>query len=115
MIAGLLIPGRPVGNMYFAAWSHNVIQNTVNLTNDLKMGEYRMSMLLTCVVLWANMLIYLNSQDTSSRYVPYSNLRYCLGRLCQLCCYDLDCEQQSRSSSQRQWRCFLERRDYTRL
>jgi hypothetical protein len=41
MIAGLLIPGRPVGNMYFAAWSHNVILNTVNLCNDLKMGEYR--------------------------------------------------------------------------
>ena len=42
MLAGLLLPGRPVGNMYFAAWSHNVILNTVNLCNDLKMGEYRM-------------------------------------------------------------------------
>ena len=41
MIAGLVLPGRPVGNMYFAAWSHNVITNTVNLSNDLKMGEYR--------------------------------------------------------------------------
>lgn len=41
MIAGLALPGRPVGNMYFAAWSHNVISNTVNLCNDLKMGEYR--------------------------------------------------------------------------
>ncbi|EFX06458.1 opt peptide transporter [Grosmannia clavigera kw1407] len=40
MIAGLAIPGRPVGNMYFAAWSHNVIVNTVNLSNDLKLGEY---------------------------------------------------------------------------
>ncbi|CEO58551.1 Putative Oligopeptide transporter 3 [Penicillium brasilianum] len=40
MLAGLLIPGRPVGNMYFAAWSHNVIMNVVNLCNDLKMGEY---------------------------------------------------------------------------
>ncbi|OJJ48593.1 hypothetical protein ASPZODRAFT_61713 [Penicilliopsis zonata CBS 506.65] len=40
MLAGLMIPGRPVGNMYFAAWSHNVIANTVNLSNDLKMGEY---------------------------------------------------------------------------
>lgn len=43
MIAGLVLPGRPVGNMYFAAWSHNVITNTVNLSNDLKMGEYRKS------------------------------------------------------------------------
>ncbi|GKZ36028.1 hypothetical protein AbraIFM66950_006901 [Aspergillus brasiliensis] len=40
MIAGLMLPGRPVGNMYFAAWSHNVISNAVNLSNDLKMGEY---------------------------------------------------------------------------
>ena len=41
MLAGLIVPGRPVGNMYFAAWSHSVIENTVNLSNDLKMGEYR--------------------------------------------------------------------------
>lgn len=41
MLAGLMIPGKPVGNMYFAAWSHNVIANAVNLSNDLKMGEYR--------------------------------------------------------------------------
>jgi hypothetical protein len=41
MLAGLMLPGRPVGNMYFAAWSHNVISNVVNLSNDLKMGEYR--------------------------------------------------------------------------
>ncbi|KAK1142050.1 hypothetical protein N8T08_008256 [Aspergillus melleus] len=40
MLAGLIIPGKPVGNMYFAAWSHNVISNAVNLSNDLKMGEY---------------------------------------------------------------------------
>lgn len=42
MLAGLMVPERPVGNMYFAAWSHNVISNTVNLCQDLKMGEYRM-------------------------------------------------------------------------
>lgn len=36
-----MLPARPVGNMYFAAWSHNVILETVNLSNDLKMGEYR--------------------------------------------------------------------------
>ncbi|KAJ5475523.1 hypothetical protein N7539_007810 [Penicillium diatomitis] len=40
MIAGFILPGRPVGNMYFAAWSHNVISNCVNLAQDLKMGEY---------------------------------------------------------------------------
>lgn len=41
MLAGLLLPGRPVGNMYFAAWSHNMVVNCVNMCNDLKMGEYR--------------------------------------------------------------------------
>ncbi|KXS96592.1 hypothetical protein AC578_11134 [Pseudocercospora eumusae] len=40
MIAGLLIPERPVGNMYFAAWSHNVVACTVQLSSDLKMGDY---------------------------------------------------------------------------
>ncbi|WXC60224.1 hypothetical protein SNK03_006087 [Fusarium graminearum] len=40
MLAGLMLPGKPVGNMYFAAWSHNVISNAVNLSGDLKMGEY---------------------------------------------------------------------------
>ncbi|KAJ5782256.1 hypothetical protein N7457_004030 [Penicillium paradoxum] len=40
MLGGLMLPGRPIGNMYFAAWSHNVISNAVNLSNDLKMGEY---------------------------------------------------------------------------
>lgn len=43
MLAGLMLPGKPVGNMYFAAWSHNVISNAVNLSGDLKMGEYRQS------------------------------------------------------------------------
>lgn len=40
VIAGLLLPGRPIGNMYFAAWSHNVINGTVQLSMDLKLGEY---------------------------------------------------------------------------
>ncbi|KAJ0164769.1 Oligopeptide transporter 6 [Colletotrichum tanaceti] len=40
MLAGLILPERPIGNMYFAAWSHNVISNALSLSNDLKMGEY---------------------------------------------------------------------------
>lgn len=40
LVAGLILPGLPIGNMYFSAWSHNVISSTVNLCNDLKMGEY---------------------------------------------------------------------------
>ncbi|XPT03472.1 hypothetical protein M3J09_012564 [Ascochyta lentis] len=40
VIAGLILPGRPIGNMYFAAWSHNVISGAVQLSMDLKLGEY---------------------------------------------------------------------------
>ncbi|CAN9292268.1 unnamed protein product [Alternaria alternata] len=40
VIAGLILPGRPIGNMYFAAWSHNVINSAVQLSMDLKLGEY---------------------------------------------------------------------------
>ncbi|KAH9432120.1 hypothetical protein MCOR02_006824 [Pyricularia oryzae] len=40
MIAGLILPERPIANMYFAAFSHNVINCTLNLSNDLKIGEY---------------------------------------------------------------------------
>lgn len=36
-----MIPGCPLGNMYFSMWSHNVIGNAVNLCASFKMGEYR--------------------------------------------------------------------------
>ncbi|KAK4221288.1 OPT oligopeptide transporter [Podospora fimiseda] len=50
-LAGLMLPERPICNMYFASWSHSVIFNAytvldavsgnrVTLSNDLKMGEY---------------------------------------------------------------------------
>jgi hypothetical protein len=68
MIAGFVLPGRPIGNMYFAAWSHNVISNTVNLSNDLKMGEYRQFTIALLDILsnLGNLLtLYLNSQDSS--------------------------------------------------
>ncbi|KAG6149703.1 hypothetical protein E4U37_006692 [Claviceps purpurea] len=40
MLAGLMVPERPIGNMYFSAWSYSVISNCVNLCGDLKIGEY---------------------------------------------------------------------------
>ncbi|KGO36711.1 Oligopeptide transporter OPT superfamily [Penicillium expansum] len=40
MLAGLMLPGRPVGNMYFAAWSHNVVLSAGSVSTDLKLGEY---------------------------------------------------------------------------
>ncbi|ODN75285.1 hypothetical protein L202_06468 [Cryptococcus amylolentus CBS 6039] len=39
-IAGVCQPGRPVANLYFSAWSHSVISQSLNLASDLKMGEY---------------------------------------------------------------------------
>ncbi|WVF65583.1 hypothetical protein IAT40_000313 [Kwoniella sp. CBS 6097] len=40
MVAGLTSPGRPIANLYFSAWSHSVISQSLNLASDLKMGEY---------------------------------------------------------------------------
>jgi hypothetical protein len=41
MLAGVLLPGRPIGNLYFSAWSYAVVSQSVYLAADLKMGEYR--------------------------------------------------------------------------
>lgn len=40
MIAGAMIPGRPLANLYFVAWSHQVILLSVNLANWQKLGQY---------------------------------------------------------------------------
>jgi OPT family oligopeptide transporter len=40
MVAGALHPGRPLANLYFAAWSHQVILLSVNLANWLVVGQY---------------------------------------------------------------------------
>ncbi|KAF4767263.1 hypothetical protein HAV15_009407 [Penicillium sp. str.  len=53
MLAGLMLPGRPVGNMYFAAWSHNVVMSSVSVSTDLKLGEYLKIPLRT--MLWTQM------------------------------------------------------------
>lgn len=41
MIAGLAIPGRPIGNLYFGAWSYAIVEQAESLSSELKMGEYR--------------------------------------------------------------------------
>ena len=81
MLAGLMVPERPVGNMYFAAWSHNVISNTVDLSNDLKMGEYRKYSGIAHDWSSANKLC---SQDPSACHVPDTVLGHCLWRFHQL-------------------------------
>ncbi|KAJ1023605.1 hypothetical protein NDA16_003222 [Ustilago loliicola] len=40
MIGGLIVPGRPLANLYFYAWSHSTIAQVINLSNDLKLGQY---------------------------------------------------------------------------
>lgn len=40
MVAGACMPGRPLANLYFSAWSHSVISQSLNLASDLKLGEY---------------------------------------------------------------------------
>lgn len=41
MVAGSLLPGRPLANLYFSAWSHSTIAQSLNLASDLKLGQYR--------------------------------------------------------------------------
>ncbi|KAJ5348698.1 hypothetical protein MYU51_015115 [Penicillium brevicompactum] len=40
MLAGLILPGLPVGNMYFSIWSHNVVTCACDLCGSFKMGDY---------------------------------------------------------------------------
>ncbi|KAF8309084.1 OPT superfamily oligopeptide transporter [Clavulina sp. PMI_390] len=40
MVAGALHPGKPVSNLYFSMWSHDVVATSINLASDLKMGQY---------------------------------------------------------------------------
>lgn len=40
MVGGAVQPNKPIANLYFAAWSHQVILLAVNLSNWLKVGQY---------------------------------------------------------------------------
>lgn len=40
MIAGAINPGRPVANLYFSMWSHDVVATSIGLASDLKLGQY---------------------------------------------------------------------------
>lgn len=86
VIAGLMLPGRPIGNMYFAAWSHNVINGAVQLSMDLKLGEYRTTVLIFAALL----LLTICSQDPSPRNVPDADIRHGPGWFHQLRGHDLN-------------------------
>ncbi|KAL4072458.1 OPT oligopeptide transporter protein-domain-containing protein [Scleroderma yunnanense] len=40
MVGGAIAPGRPVANLYFSMWSHDIITQSVELASDLKVGQY---------------------------------------------------------------------------
>ncbi|KAI0762192.1 OPT oligopeptide transporter protein-domain-containing protein [Trametes elegans] len=40
MVGGVMIPGRPVANMYFTLYDYQTYQLTLNLLRDLKLGQY---------------------------------------------------------------------------
>ncbi|KAH8093910.1 OPT oligopeptide transporter protein-domain-containing protein [Cristinia sonorae] len=40
MVAAACNPGKPVANLYFSMWSHDVIVQAIALGGDLKMGQY---------------------------------------------------------------------------
>ncbi|KAJ2917485.1 hypothetical protein MD484_g2956, partial [Candolleomyces efflorescens] len=40
MVAGAVNPGRPVANLYFSMWSHDVVSTSIGLAQDLKIGQY---------------------------------------------------------------------------
>ncbi|KAI5833165.1 peptide transporter MTD1 [Schizophyllum commune Tattone D] len=40
MIPGALNPGKPVANLYFSMWSHDVVATSIGLAADLKTGQY---------------------------------------------------------------------------
>ncbi|TFK82027.1 oligopeptide transporter [Polyporus arcularius HHB13444] len=40
MVAGAVNPGKPVANLYFSMWSHDVVSTSIGLAQDLKMGQY---------------------------------------------------------------------------
>ncbi|PIL26670.1 transporter [Ganoderma sinense ZZ0214-1] len=40
MVAGAVNPGKPVANLYFSMWSHDVVSTSIGLAQDLKIGQY---------------------------------------------------------------------------
>ncbi|KAF8508624.1 OPT oligopeptide transporter protein-domain-containing protein [Hysterangium stoloniferum] len=40
MVPGAIHPGKPVANLYFSMWSHDVVGTSILLAGDLKVGQY---------------------------------------------------------------------------
>ncbi|KAL4079665.1 OPT oligopeptide transporter protein-domain-containing protein [Scleroderma citrinum] len=69
MVGGAIAPGRPVANLYFSMWSHDIITQSVELASDLKVGQYLKipprAMFLTQV--WGTVLAVMVSIVNSER------------------------------------------------
>ncbi|PPQ87336.1 hypothetical protein CVT25_002085 [Psilocybe cyanescens] len=74
MVAGAINPGRPVANLYFSMWSHDVVSTSINLASDLKMGQYLKIpprvMFLTQV--WGTLLVVMVSVVDAQREILLS-------------------------------------------
>lgn len=40
MVGSAMTPGRPIANLYFTMWSHDIVNQSIGLANDLKIGQY---------------------------------------------------------------------------
>ncbi|KAJ2920656.1 hypothetical protein H1R20_g16438, partial [Candolleomyces eurysporus] len=74
MVAGAVNPGRPVANLYFSMWSHDVVSTSIGLAQDLKIGQYLKIpprvMFLTQI--WGALIVVMISVVTAQREVLLS-------------------------------------------
>ena len=42
-------PGKPVANLYFSMWSHDVVSQSIGMAQDLKMGQVNPCIAITTV------------------------------------------------------------------
>jgi OPT family oligopeptide transporter len=40
MVGGIVAPGRPLANLYFSSWCHQVVQESIHLSSWMKIGQY---------------------------------------------------------------------------
>ncbi|KZV61284.1 OPT superfamily oligopeptide transporter [Peniophora sp. CONT] len=77
MIAGAVNPGKPVANLYFSMWSHDVVSQSISMAQDLKMGQYLKipPRVLFCAQLWGTIIgaivnyVVMNSVVSAQREV----------------------------------------------
>ncbi|KAI0041222.1 OPT superfamily oligopeptide transporter [Auriscalpium vulgare] len=67
MIAGAINPGRPVANLYFSMWSHDVVSTSIGLASDLKLGQYLKipPRVLFLVQIWGTIIVVMVSIVTA--------------------------------------------------